>query len=153
MKRNKSEIPKMNQNKWSVYVSWGGMGSFVLSIELDAPFCTFPWSSLCLQAKNKENLCGAEGEDMTVLFHLLTASWGDLHAAHMLDVEKYLHNSCWMHFPSLVTSNLKQCFSYEWPLSPLLFPTFPTWWLLFFPLRRLVAWFSVGFQGLEIWSI
>lgn len=62
---------------------------------------------------------------MTVLFHLLTACWHNLHAAHTLDVEKFLHNSCWMHYLSLVTSNLKQCFPYEWPISQLPLPMFP----------------------------
>lgn len=59
---------------------------------------------------------------MMALFHLLTACWRNLHAAHMLDVEKFLHNSCWMHYLSLVTSNLKQCFPYEWPISQLPLP-------------------------------
>lgn len=56
---------------------------------------------------------------MMVLFHLLTACWYNLHAAHTLDVEKFLHNSCWMPYPSPVISNLKQCFPYEWPISQL----------------------------------
>lgn len=36
---------------------------------------------------------------------MLAAKWYDLHAAHMLDVEIFLHNICWMQFISLLTCN------------------------------------------------
>lgn len=56
---------------------------------LRATYCTFPWLYLYPQGKNKENLSGAEGKDLMVLFHVLTARWDNLHAAHTIDGEKF----------------------------------------------------------------
>lgn len=55
--------------------------------ELDPSHCTFPRLFLCLQAKNKENLSGALGSYMLVLFHLLTACRCTSHAAHTADLK------------------------------------------------------------------
>lgn len=103
----------------------------IWNTELNVPYCTFPWLFLCLRAKNKENLSGAEGETWWFYFtYLLHAGVIYMQLRHLM--LRHFFTTAAGCYPSPAASDLKQYFLYEWPISESPLPTFPWWCLGFF---------------------